>query len=307
MDVGIYEIPDVLYIQFELLIIPFFYLFMIRYLLIKKIRFEFLYFIPFFLGMLYQIWSVSFDITKKLIITLNRVVEISTIIYNIILIIVLFKEILRYEKNKDSKNINVPTKWIFQSLIIGIILIIIWMTSTLVLKTQVASSNNIYYPLWIGISILVLFLGTRAMIELDIISERKRIRKTKNENLQNSTDFYTQKTSYNTYQDIINEILNSKLYLRPTISLSSVAEEFGMSSNYISQLFGKHSEIGFNEYINVLRVEEAKKMLRNKAFRNYTTVAIGLESGFNSKSTFFSVFKKHTGITPSKFKNTLES
>ena len=47
---------------------------------------------------------------------------------------------------------------------------------------------------------------------------------------------------------------------------------------------------------------DAKKMLENEEFDNYTVVAIGLESGFNSKTSFYQAFKKHTRQTPSEYK-----
>ena len=53
-----------------------------------------------------------------------------------------------------------------------------------------------------------------------------------------------------------------------------------------------------------MRVEQAKNLLTNSNYEKYTIASIGLESGFNSKSTFFTVFKKHTGSTPFHYRNT---
>lgn len=43
-------------------------------------------------------------------------------------------------------------------------------------------------------------------------------------------------------------------------------------------------------------------MLLNKDYNNYTVVAIALEAGFNSKSAFYSAFKKEIGISPNEYK-----
>ncbi|UPT72306.1 MAG: helix-turn-helix domain-containing protein [Flavobacterium sp. JAD_PAG50586_2] len=59
----------------------------------------------------------------------------------------------------------------------------------------------------------------------------------------------------------------------------------------------------FPDYINQLRIKEAQYYLKHPDFSNYTLVAIGLEAGFASKTTFNNTFKKVTGMTPSEYKN----
>jgi len=96
----------------------------------------------------------------------------------------------------------------------------------------------------------------------------------------------------------------AKLYRDPNLGLDSVASKLKISSNYLSQLVNKLTGKNFADYINTFRVEDAKLKLRNTNFINYTIVGIALESGFNSKSTFYSSFKKMTGISPSIYRKT---
>jgi methylphosphotriester-DNA--protein-cysteine methyltransferase len=49
-------------------------------------------------------------------------------------------------------------------------------------------------------------------------------------------------------------------------------------------------------------VEEAKKLMVNPRNANFTILSIGFEAGFNSKSTFNTVLKKFTGLTPTEFR-----
>ncbi len=94
----------------------------------------------------------------------------------------------------------------------------------------------------------------------------------------------------------------NKSYLNPNLSLETLSKELNLSEGYISQLVNKNSNVNFNDYINTLRINEAKNMLTNEDYNNYTIVAIGLEAGFNSKSSFYTAFKKFTGKTPVEFK-----
>ena len=51
-----------------------------------------------------------------------------------------------------------------------------------------------------------------------------------------------------------------------------------------------------------MRVEKAKLLLKDAAYRDYTIDAISFESGFHSKSAFYRAFKKVTKTTPADFR-----
>lgn len=119
----------------------------------------------------------------------------------------------------------------------------------------------------------------------------------------NSTTYHI--TNDNTYYKELEFLMKeAKLYRNPNLGLDSVASKLKISSNYLSQLVNKLTGKNFADYINTFRVEDAKLKLRNTNFMNYTIVGIALESGFNSKSTFYSSFKKVTGISPSSYRKT---
>ena len=63
----------------------------------------------------------------------------------------------------------------------------------------------------------------------------------------------------------------------------------------------------FPDFINQYRIEEAKKRLLDPAKKHYTVLAIAEEVGFNSKSSFNNVFKKHVKMTPSEFRKSFET
>jgi len=94
------------------------------------------------------------------------------------------------------------------------------------------------------------------------------------------------------------------IYTDSTLNREKVAEKLGISAGYVSLIVNTITEDNFANYINQYRVEAVKEMISNSDYGNYNLLAMGLESGFTSKATFYKAFKKHTGQTPNEFKNT---
>jgi len=91
------------------------------------------------------------------------------------------------------------------------------------------------------------------------------------------------------------------LFLDANLSLQNVAKLLQVSSVKLSQTLNEYCNTSFNDYINAHRITKAKEMLINQ--KSYTIEAIAMDCGFNSKSTFYTAFKKQTGVTPSQFRN----
>ncbi|WP_299435021.1 helix-turn-helix domain-containing protein [uncultured Aquimarina sp.] len=93
----------------------------------------------------------------------------------------------------------------------------------------------------------------------------------------------------------------NKFYLLNTASLKILAEELDSSSNYISQIINTSTGLNFNDFINQYRIEVSKIRLIDPNYNHLTIEAIGNSVGFNSKSTFYSAFKKHVAMSPKAF------
>jgi AraC-like DNA-binding protein len=98
---------------------------------------------------------------------------------------------------------------------------------------------------------------------------------------------------------------NKKLYLNPELSLAEVADELRIPKHHLTQALNTELGKNFYAYINELRVRKFMEMVVDARFRDYTFLAIAFECGFNSKSTFNSVFKRITGFTPSEYVHSL--
>jgi two-component system, response regulator YesN len=78
-----------------------------------------------------------------------------------------------------------------------------------------------------------------------------------------------------------------------------IAEELEMSPNYMGQVFKNGTGKSIKEYITFVRIEAAKKLLRNSRMMVYE---IAFQTGFKDEHYFSSVFKTATGMSPSEYR-----
>lgn len=102
----------------------------------------------------------------------------------------------------------------------------------------------------------------------------------------------------------IRPIDQAKQYIREhyaePLSLEEVSSQAGFSSSYFSTLFRKETGKNFLEYLMDIRIEEAKKLLRQSG---ETIEQIGKDVGMNDYKRFSKTFKKITGISPKEYRN----
>lgn len=92
-----------------------------------------------------------------------------------------------------------------------------------------------------------------------------------------------------------------ELFSDVDFSLDKLAEMIGSNTRYTSQIINEFYGKNFNSFINEHRIKEARKLLADPGFRNYTIEAISLKVGFRSKASFNITFKKLTGLIPSDY------
>ena len=103
-------------------------------------------------------------------------------------------------------------------------------------------------------------------------------------------------------------MLREKPYREPDLTLPDLAQRLDVPPNYLSQVINERMGYNFFDYINSLRINDAKKLLTDAQYIDQSVMQMAYSVGFNSKSTFNSAFKKFTGETPTAFKSSaLES
>ncbi len=83
------------------------------------------------------------------------------------------------------------------------------------------------------------------------------------------------------------------------ITLEYVAEHVHLNPSYFSTIFKQYTGSSFKEYLNMVRIEESKRLLANT---DYSIIDIAVATGFDNQSYFSKVFKKYTGLSPRQYR-----
>jgi len=104
------------------------------------------------------------------------------------------------------------------------------------------------------------------------------------------------------HRKVLREIENERYFASNLASLKGLASAIGESSHHVSQVINEVMGHGFFEMLAHYRVEEAMRIIREDQEAKLTIEDIAEQVGYNSKSSFNTVFKKQTGQTPSEFR-----
>jgi YesN/AraC family two-component response regulator len=83
------------------------------------------------------------------------------------------------------------------------------------------------------------------------------------------------------------------------ITLSDISKSLHVNPTYFSSLFTREMGKTFSEYLMELRISKAEELLKNTGL---SILDAATASGFDDQSYFTKVFRKHTGLTPGKYR-----
>lgn len=310
-----YFFLDYVHVPWHFLIAPFFYMFLIHYLEIEKRSKNLLKIIlpVFVLIISIRIGFVSFFSDQEtgdiafLFEKYTSFEEIFSLLVSLTIFVYSF-QILSKKEQLFTKILSFDNlKWIYTFFKLGLLTYVFWIVAlAITVALNFKEFIYSYYPLRVLTTVLIYWIGFQAILQLRLLKQRKKIRKTlqtkisalpERENLTNEITAVD-----NTLFIKINTFINQhQKFTEPKLSLESLAKELNISPSKLSARINSCANKSFNEYINEFRVELAKQLLTDADYNNYTITAIGLESGFNSRSTFYYTFKRITGKTPSKY------
>ena len=100
----------------------------------------------------------------------------------------------------------------------------------------------------------------------------------------------------------LNLIFNEEsIHTQSKLSLKILAQKLKLPPRYVSYLINTYHAQNFHQFVNTYRVKEVITKIKDPKEQHKTLLALALESGFNSKSSFNQVFKDHTGYSPSEY------
>ena len=207
----------------------------------------------------------------------------------------------------------------------GLFFILLLINNTLL---QTDAVDDIYVRIAYNVAMIVItaFLGFAGLQQIDIYQgisdddifyiDDNLVFEKENLNKENKpTNVHTKGGSSSKYkksalsdiekENIVNILgglmLTKKLYLNPDLKMTDIAAEISLPRKHISQVINEKMNDNFYHYVNRYRISEAKRLLKNPENIRFSIEGIAHQSGFNSRSSFYTAFKNETGVTPSRF------
>lgn len=109
------------------------------------------------------------------------------------------------------------------------------------------------------------------------------------------------KDSQSKQQALLQLMKEKKPYLDPELKISYLATALKCTPAELSQIINTLDQQGFSDFVNTYRVEEFKQKIVNREHKKYTILALSEQCGFSSRSSFFRIFKKIVGVTPTEY------
>lgn len=212
------------------------------------------------------------------------------LVYLILVVAILF----RYKKSKAIATYQQSVR--FKVRFFAIASITLWLGALLRLIIDPSATSNLLVPL--GASIVVYAMGYLEMSKPEIASNATSQPPAK----KYEKSMLTAEREERYRNRLLQYMQDEKPFRDGELTVQKLADQLSIPSNYLSQTINERMGKTFSDFINSYRVEEAKERLLDPSFEHLSILGIAVDVGFNSKSSFNAVFKKHTDMTPSEFR-----
>ena len=277
----------------------------IDYLHFAPVLFSYLYMLPFYCYTAERKIKVDQGLVDDYSL-FSKILLIGFIISGFSYVFLSYRKLRQRKKIIDdnfSYNEHIHLNWLRHAIIsVGIVVTILAILTIMREYFQIHFSFNadlLFYIVIIGFVVYIGFSGIKqqGIFSNKIKDERELVGIKASAEYKKSglkTDVAIAK-----HRELLELMQSQKLYLNPKLSLNELAQKLSISNNYLSQIINQYEQKNFYDFVNKYRVEEFIKNAQNNT--THSILAIALDAGFNSKSSFNSVFKKMMNTTPSRY------
>ncbi|MHA7058345.1 AraC family transcriptional regulator [Aquimarina sp. M1] len=248
------------------------------------------------LDTIFDLYEIVLAHKKEVVFYFYKIVSILSIVFPVVLMFFSAKCIFNSNRKVAIKWIK--WIWIFMSFLEIYGIIIEGQRFLYGIKTPLTF-------LWVAVSIFMYWLIYKGLYQFRLSNDKYEVRQLLSRSVKNIRSSI--KDDANPYIDQLMILIQEEhIHHNPDLSRDTIAKRLGISAGYLSTQINAFSDMNFSEFINFYRIQDVKQMILDKEFNKYSLLAIGLEAGFKSKTTFYTAFKKETGMTPNTFKKKQE-
>ncbi|PIF43358.1 helix-turn-helix protein [Chryseobacterium sp. 52] len=227
-----------------------------------------------------------------------RVFDVISIIqyyFYIIAVFLVLKNFRKLYQENYSSNHHLTYKWLMQTTVlflIGNIFVLI--------RGFVENNSPVYNYLFTITSLFVLFVITWFVLNA---LYRPNLFAGINKDLVPVHSEKEVKEEPEQLKSLLKFMETEKPYLDDKLTLQKLAEQINLPEKQLSLLINQHTGKHFFDFINEFRINDAKTLLKEQS--QLTVLEVLYEVGFNSKSSFYTAFKKETNLTPTDYRKSI--
>jgi len=277
-----------------------------------------LHLIPFLVVSIYRLISISESVRPSFFykvemplkyFILYALICLSVLIYLVVVFILLLRHKHNIANYFSSKSQRFTLDWVIVLMIIIAVSNVFEYFAPLLPGLQSVGGNSEFWFNQFNLGMLGFLLLVLGLLQPAIYVDKPvnmEERKAESQNSKYIRSGLSNEQLTQIGQTIRSYIESQKPYLNPDYNLELMAKDLNINRQNLSQTI--NDEIGKNFYqlINEFRVTEFKKYLNDPKMNHITFLGLAYEAGFNSKSSFYRLFKEITGETPTEYRQRIK-